>query len=610
MSAQRIKVDDIVVLLSGDSGDGMQLIGKTFSEANANLGKDISVLTNYPAEIRAPAGSPSGVSGFKLKFGKHALTPGDECDVMVAMNPAALKTNVDKIKNGSTIIIDEDYFVQPWIKKAGFETENVFEELGITSNKVISAPITSMTKEVLAESGLGTKDVTKSRNMMVLGILAWMFDVPVELVGEKIKSKFAKKPQIGENNVKVIQAGFNFGDNIHLQAPSYIVTSANKPKSGTYKNISGNVASAWALIAAAEKAGRELFLGSYPITPATEILQELEKRRDLGAKAFQAEDEIAGICSTIGAAFAGSLAATSTSGPGMALKSEAIGLAVMTELPIVIVNVQRGGPSTGLPTKTEQSDLYQALYGRNGDCPAVVIAASTPADCFDKTYHAAKIALENMTPVIVLTETYLANGFEPWRIPEMDELDPIVPPIATKKNSENEFLPYKRIEGTQVREWAIPGTPELQHRIGGLEKNLDGSVSTKPATHIQNVAIRQAKIEAIQVPELEVEGSQDADVLVVGWGSTYGFLSSAVHNLIGQGEKVAYAHFSYINPLPKNTEEVLRKYKKVVVCEINNGQFVNYLRSNFSNIEFKQYNNLSAQPFQIASLETEIKSHI
>jgi 2-oxoglutarate ferredoxin oxidoreductase subunit alpha len=589
----------------------MQLIGKLFSEANANLGKDISVLTNYPAEIRAPAGSPSGVSGFKLQFGKRALTPGDECDVLVAMNPASIKTNLDKLKNGTIIIVDEDYFVQPWIKKAGFETDDVIEEAKLADHKIIYAPITSLTKSSLEGADISKKEMTKSRNMLALGILCWMFDVPVDLIASRLKTKFAKKnPAIAENNIKVVTAGYNYGENTHLQTPAFKVNEAVKPKPGTYKNINGNTASAWGLIAAAEKAGLELFLGSYPITPATEILQELATRRDLGAKAYQAEDEIAGICSSIGAAFAGNLAATSTSGPGMALKSEAIGLAVMAELPLVIINVQRGGPSTGLPTKTEQADLNQALYGRNGDCPVVVLAATSPADCFDKSYEACKIALENMCPVIVLTEGYLANGFEPWRIPSMDELAPINPPIAKKKNSEEEFLPYLRPDGSLVREWAVPGTPELQHRIGGLEKALDGRVSTAPATHNQNVQIRQQKIDHIKVPDLKVEGEQEGDLLIVGWGSTHGFISSAIHNLENEGHKLSYAHFDYINPLPANTGEVLSKFKRVLVCEINNGQFVHYLKSNFSNLEYFQFNNLNAQPFQIVNIEEAIKNHL
>lgn len=606
MSAERKTVDDIIVLLSGDSGDGMQLIGKMFSEANANLGKDISVLTSYPAEIRSPAGSPSGVSGFKLRFGKQTLTPGDGCDVLMAMNPAALSTQYTSLNNGGIIIVDEDSMVQPWLKKAGFETEDPIAELKLSDRKIIYAPITTLAKSSLEDSGFNTKQMLKSRNMVALGMLCWMFDVPVDLIDSRLKSKFAKKaPAIYENNMKVIKAGYNYGQNTHLQIPSFVVRQSEKPTPGFYKNINGNVATAWGLIAAAEKAKLPTFIGSYPITPATDIVIEMANRRDLGIKAFQAEDEIAGICSTIGASFAGNLAVTSTSGPGMSLKNEAIGLAVMTELPIVIINVQRGGPSTGLPTKTEQSDLNQALYGRNGDCPAVVIASSTPADCFAKAYLAAKIALENMTPVILLTETYLANGFEPWRIPEMSELDDIQPPIATDPNSEEGFLPYKRQEGSHVRQWAIPGTPKLQHRIGGLEKNEHGTVS--PTSHAENVASRQAKIDSIVMPELEIEGDQEGDLLVVGWGSTYGFISSAVYNLRKAGHTVSYSHFAYLNPLPRNTQEVFAKFKRVLVCEINNGQFIHYIKGRVSGVEWFQYNNTSAVPFEIGDLETEIK---
>lgn len=600
MNKRIIEVDQVVVKFAGDSGDGMQLTGTQLSTTAALVGDNVSTFPDYPAEIRAPQGTVGGVSGFQLHFGKTVNTPGDFADVLVAMNPAALKANAKWIKDGGTIIIDIDSFTDRNLEKAGCEAEklkNLYE-----SYNVIEAPISSLTKDSLSETGLDAKSILRSKNMFALGIVYNLFNRPMDHSLKFLETKFAKKPEIAEANKKALKDGFNYAEAIQAM-PSYRIHSSQIEK-GKYRNISGNQATAWGLLAAAEKANLPFFIGSYPITPATEIIQEIAKRRDLGAKSFQAEDEIGGIVTSIGAAFAGNLAATSTSGPGLALKSEAIGLAVITELPLVVVNVQRGGPSTGLPTKTEQSDLFQALYGRNGESPVPVVAASTPSNCFDYAFAASKIALEHMTPVLLLTDGFIANGSEPWKYPAIADL----PQIKTKliaQNTEN-YLSYERDSETLVRSWAIPGMKGFEHRIGGLEKmDKTGNVSYTPENHELMSKYRDEKIKRITnyIPELEVEGNKDADTLVIGWGSTYGHLTTAVKELNDNKYKFAHAHFNYINPLPKNTEEVLSKYKKIIVCEINLGQFVNYLRMKFPKFNYEQYNKIQGLPFTVSELK-------
>ena len=559
-----IELEEVAIRFSGDSGDGMQLTGTLFSDATALLGNDISTFPDYPSEIRAPQGTVGGVSGFQVQFGhKHVNTPGDYAHVLIAMNPAAVKANARFMKPGGTIIYDSDSFTDKNLKKANFATDDPFSELKLDDYFKIPVPITSLTQEGLKEFGLDNKSVLRSKNMFALGLVCWMFGRPLDYVEEFIKNKFKKKPVVVDSNIKVLHDGYNYGMNMQHMTPSYLVNPA-EIENGIYRNVNGNHATAWGLLAAAEKSGLQLFLGSYPITPATDILSALSERKDLGVKTFQAEDEIAGIASAIGAAFTGSLAVTTTSGPGLALKSEAIGLAVMAELPLVIVNVQRGGPSTGLPTKTEQSDLMQALYGRNGESPIVVLAASTPSDCFYYAFMASKIALERMVPVLLLTDGFLGNGSEPWKIPQMADLPIITPRIA--KNAE-EFKAYKRDEKTLAREWAFPGMKGFEHRIGGLEKNEIGTVSHDPENHQKNTEIREEKVQRVadMIPELEICGDDEGgEVLVVGWGGTYGHLVSAVRELRREGKDVSLAHFNYIKPLPKNTEEVFSKFKKLL----------------------------------------------
>ena len=602
MDKKIIEVDQVVIKFAGDSGDGMQLTGTQFSNTSALIGDDVSTFPDYPAEIRAPQGTVGGVSGFQLHFGKIVDTPGDFADVLVAMNPAALKANIKWVKDGATIIIDTDSFTEKNFKKAGCSEEKlkeIYEDFN-----VIEAPITSLTKESLKDSGLDAKSITRSKNMFALGMVYCIFDRPLGHSINFFEKKFAKKPEIAEANKKVLKDGFNYAVTIHAM-PSFRVHTATIEK-GTYRNINGNTATAWGLLAAAEKANLPLFLGSYPITPASEILVEIENRRDLGAKAFQAEDEIGGIVTSIGASFAGHLAATSTSGPGLALKSEALGLAVITELPLVVIDVQRGGPSTGLPTKTEQSDLFQALFGRNGESPLPVIAASTPSNCFYYAYEAAKIALEHMTPVLLLTDGFIANGTEPWKIPSMKDMPEIKTQFVGK--DEKQYLPYSRDE-RMVRKWAVPGMKGFEHRIGGLEKMKDtGNVSYIPENHEIMSIEREKKVEYIQekVPDLKVEGNADADVLVVGWGSTYGHLTTAVREMNNEGKKVAHAHFNYINPLPKNTNEILSKYKEIIVFELNLGQFAKYLRMMHPNNNYEYYDKIQGLPLTV----TEIKQKV
>ncbi|MCD6555885.1 MAG: 2-oxoacid:acceptor oxidoreductase subunit alpha [Bacteroidales bacterium] len=602
MDKKIIEVDQVVIKFAGDSGDGMQLTGTQFSNTSALIGDDVSTFPDYPAEIRAPQGTVGGVSGFQLNFGKKVDTPGDFADVLVAMNPAALKANVVWAKDGATIIIDTDAFTDKNFVKAGCNEEKLKEIYN--DFNVIEAPITSLTKESLKDSGLDAKSMVRSKNMFALGMVYCIFDRPKEHSVTFLEKKFAKKPAVAEANIKVLKDGFNYAVTIHAM-PSYRVHSSTIEK-GVYRNVNGNTATAWGLLAAAEKANLPFFLGSYPITPASEILVEIEKRRDLGAKAFQAEDEIGGIMTSIGAAFAGHLAATSTSGPGLALKGEALGLAVITELPLVVVNVQRGGPSTGLPTKTEQSDLFQALFGRNGESPVPVIAASTPSNCFNYAFEAAKIALEHMTPVVLLTDGFIANGTEPWKIPAMKDMPEITTQFIGKDTKE--YLPYLR-DKKMVRKWAVPGMKGYEHRIGGLEKmEVTGNVSYVPENHEAMSIERDEKVKNIanDIPELEIEGNKDAEVLVVGWGSTYGHLTTAVREMNEAGTKVAHAHFNYINPLPKNTADVLSKYKEIIVFELNLGQFAKYLRMMHPNNHYEYFDKVQGLPLTV----TEIKEKV
>lgn len=604
--AKVIELEEVAIRFSGDSGDGMQLTGTLFSDATALMGNDISTFPDYPSEIRAPQGTVGGVSGFQVQFGhKHVNTPGDFAHVLVAMNPAAVKANAKFMKPGGTIIYDQDTFNEKNLKKANFLTDDPFAECKLDDYFKIPVPITSLTAESLKDFGLDNKSILRSKNMFALGLVCWMFNRPLELVEKFVLGKFAKKKEVAESNLKVLRDGYNYGEMVQHMTPTYIVHPAEIEK-GTYRNINGNHATAWGFIAAAEKAGLELFIGSYPITPATDILQALADRKDLGIKSFQAEDEIAGISSAIGAAYAGDLAITTTSGPGFALKSEALGLAVMAELPLVVVNVQRGGPSTGLPTKTEQSDLLQTLYGRNGECPVVVLAASTPSDCFYYAYYSAKIALERMVPVVLLTDGFLGNGSEPWRVPSMSDLPEIKPRIAKSAES---FKAYARDNNILAREWAIPGTPGFEHLIGGLEKNISGSVSHDPDNHQKNCEIREEKVARVVdlVPDLEVLGDESGDVLIVGWGGTYGHLISTLRELRKEGKKVGLAHFNYIKPLPKNTKDVFGKFGKIMVCELNLGQFASYLRDKVPGFDYRQYNKVKGLPFTVQEIKNSIE---
>ncbi|RHO61491.1 2-oxoacid:acceptor oxidoreductase subunit alpha [Coprobacter fastidiosus] len=599
------ELEKVVIRFSGDSGDGMQLAGNLFSNISAAIGNEISTFPDYPAEIRAPQGTLGGVSGFQVHIGKGVYTPGDKADVLVAMNPAALKTNTKYVKPNAVVIIDTDSFQKNDLEKAAFLTEDPFKELNMNSVQVVPVAITSLVKDSLADSGLDNKTILRCKNMFALGLICWLFDRPLDQAAHLLKNKFAKKPSVLEANIKVMTDGYNYGNNIHASVSTYRIETKSAKK-GFYTDVNGNRATALGLIAASEKSGLPLFLGSYPITPASDILHELAKRKDLGVKVVQAEDEIAGICTAIGASFAGNLAATSTSGPGLALKSEAIGLAVMAELPLVIIDVQRGGPSTGLPTKSEQTDLLQALYGRNGESPVVVLAASTPTNCFDMAFAASKIALEHMTPVILLTDAFIANGSSAWRIPEMEEYPEIHPQYVYNDLLKDNWKPYKRNPETNVRYWAIPGTEGFMHRLGGLEKDcITSAISTDPANHQKMTDMRQAKIDYIanEIPELEILGNPEADLLVVGWGGTYGHLYSAVESMNAIGKKVAMVHFNYINPMPKNTEEILRRYKKIVVCELNNGQFATQLCAKIPGLtNVSRFNKVQGQPFMVSEL--------
>ena len=605
-----IDLSDVVIRFSGDSGDGMQLTGTLFSDTSALLGNGISTFPDYPAEIRAPQGTVAGVSGFQVHIGARRVSnPGDYCDVLVAMNPAALKANRKWLKKGATVILDGDSLTIENLKKAGYETEDPIAELKLEDYNVVIPNMTSLTRAALEGSGLDNRAVVKCKNMFALGICFYLYNRPADHARKYIDSKFAKKnPAVAEANKRVIDAGYDYAANTHQFANTYSVAAAPLAK-GTYRSISGNVATAWGFCAASEKSGRPLFCGSYPITPATVILEELAKRKDLGVKAVQAEDEIAGICTAIGAAFAGNMAVTTTSGPGLSLKSEALGLAVMAELPLVVVDVQRGGPSTGLPTKTEQSDLSQALYGRNGECPLVVVAASSPSDCFHYAFEAARIAMEHMTPVILLTDGFIANGSEPWRIPSMSEYPEIHPPVVDEA-PEGGYMPYARNERL-ARGWAFPGKAGLEHRVGGLEKHsLKGVISHDPANHQLMVETRARKVALVQedIPALSLIGEQTGDLLVVGWGGTKGHLQSAVEQLQDEGKRISLAHFNYINPLPKGVAEAFAGFRKIVVCELNEGQFANYLRQSFQTTEFAQYNKCEGQPFTVVELKDKFYS--
>ena len=597
------ELDNVVVRFSGDSGDGMQLAGNIFSTVSATVGNSISTFPDYPADIRAPQGSLTGVSGFQVHIGADVVyTPGDQCDVLVAMNAAALKTQYRYAKPGATIIIDTDSFGQTDLDKAQFKTTDYLGEMGIDPDRVIACPITTMVKDALADSGMDNKAMLKCRNMFALGLVCWLFSRDLNLVANFLREKFAKKPAIAEANIKVIQAGYDYGHNTHSSATNVYRIESKHKVPGRYMDITGNKATAYGFIAAAEKAGLKLYLGSYPITPATDVLHELSKHKSLGVTTVQCEDEIAGCASSVGAAFGGALAVTSTSGPGICLKSEAMNLAVIMELPLVVLDVQRGGPATGLPTKSEQTDLLQVLFGRNGESPMPVIAALSPVDCFDAAYDAAKMALEHMTPVVLLTDAFIANGSGAFKLPDLDKMAPINPPYVPEE-LKGTWTPYMRAENG-TRYWAVPGREGFQHILGGLEKDdKTGAISTAPENHDLMTRKRQAKIDNIVVPDLQVVGdADDADLLIVGFGSTYGHLHAAMDEMRKQGKKVALAQFRYINPLPKNTAEVLKKYKKVVVAEQNMGQLAAYLRMKVDGFVPAQFNQVKGQPFVVNEL--------
>ena len=598
------ELEHVVVLFSGDSGDGMQLAGNIFSNVSATVGNGISTFPDYPADIRAPQGSLTGVSGFRVHIGAGKVyTPGDKCDVLVAMNAAALKTQYKNCKPQGTIIIDTDSFSPRDLRKADFATDDYLKEMGIDPDRVVACPITKMVKDCLADTGMDNKSMLKCRNMFALGLVCWLFNRDLELVNNFLLDKFKKKLAIAEANIKVVAAGYDYGHNIHASVPNTYRIETKKKVPGRYMDITGNKATAYGLMAAAEKAGLTLFLGSYPITPATDILHELAKHKSMGVVTVQCEDEISGAASAIGAAFAGALAATSTSGPGICLKSEALNLAVIDELPLVIIDVQRGGPSTGLPTKSEQTDLLQVLYGRNGESPMPVIAATSPTDCFDAAFAACKMALEYMTPVVLLTDAFIANGSSAWKLPNLEDLPEIRPHYATEAQR-YKYTPYKLDEYSNVRYWAVPGMEGYEHILGGLEKDgKTGAISTDAENHNLMDHLRFDKVARIPVPDLEVQGDKDdADLLIVGFGSTYGHLYSAMQELRAKGYKIALAQFKYVNPLPKNTAEVLSRYKKVVVAEQNLGQLAALLRIRINNFAPYQYNQVKGQPFVVQEL--------
>ena len=599
-------INDVVIRFAGDSGDGMQLSGSIFSDVAAILGNQISTFPNYPAEIRAPHGSLAGVSSFQVRIGTEGVyTPGDYADVLVAMNPSALKVNVKAIKNNATIIYDSSAFDASGLKKGEYTSEDPFLELGLTNNTIIPVAITEMTRESLKEFDMDLKSVDRCRNMLALGVVLWLYNKDISPAEELLKKKFGKKPTILQANIKVLTDGYNYGHNTHASATTYHIEGRDQ-RPGHYTEITGNEATALGLVAAAEKSGRQLFLGSYPITPATDILHTLAKLKALGVKTVQAEDEIAGITTAIGASYAGALGVTSTSGPGLALKSEALGYAVITELPLLLIDVMRGGPSTGLPTKSEQTDLMQALYGRNGESPLVVMAATTPTDCFDTAFEAAQIALEHMTPVILLTDAYLGNGASAWRIPDLSTYPEIKPPyVESNYQGEKPWKPYFRDPESYVRYWAIPGVEGFTHRVGGLEKDSEtGVISTDPRNHARMVGYRKEKIARIahRLPQQEIIGDEDAELLVIGWGSTYGHILSAVEEIRAAGRKIAMTHFKYINPLPSNTAELIKRFEKVVVVEQNLGQFAAYLSGQIGGLDLYKVNKVEGQPLKVREI--------
>ena len=601
------ELEEVVVRFSGDSGDGMQLAGNIFSTVSATIGNDISTFPDYPADIRAPQGSLTGVSGFQVHIGAEKVyTPGDKCDVLVAMNVAALKTQYKFAKSTACIIIDTDAFQKSDLDKAAFTTDNPIEEMGIKQD-VIAAPISQMVKDCLADTGMDNKSMLKCRNMFAVGLVCWLFNRDLNIAEDFIREKFSKKPEIAEANIKVVRAGYDYGHNTHASVAHTYKIESKAAVPGKYMDITGNKATAYGFIAAAEKAGLKLYLGSYPITPATDVLHELSKHKSLGVTTVQCEDEIAGCASAIGASYAGALAVTSTSGPGICLKSEAMNLAVIMELPLVVLDVQRGGPATGLPTKSEQTDLLQVLFGRNGESPMPVVAASTPGNCFDYAFWASKIAVEHMTPVVLLTDGFLGNGAQPWKIPSLKDYPSITPRVAKEGD---DYKPYARDPETLARMWALPGTKGLEHRIGGLEKvNVTGEISYVPENHQIMTDLRDAKVAKIAdyIPQQEIFGSQNGgDTLVVGWGGTYGHLYSVVRELREEGKDVSLAHFNFINPLPKNTDEVLGKFKKIIVCELNLGQFAQYLRAKFPHYTYYQYNKVAGLPFTVVELKEKI----
>ncbi|WP_310726004.1 2-oxoacid:acceptor oxidoreductase subunit alpha [Streptomyces sp. N2A] len=614
------RLDRVIIRFAGDSGDGMQLTGDRFTSETASFGNDLSTLPNFPAEIRAPAGTLPGVSSFQLHFADHdILTPGDAPNVLVAMNPAALKANLADVPRGAEIIVNTDEFTKRPMAKVGYDTSPL-EDGSLSAYNVHPVPLTTLTIEALKDFGLSRKEAERSKNMFALGLLSWMYHRPTEGTEKFLRAKFAKKPDIAEANVTAFRAGWNFGETTEDFAVSYEVAPATKAfPTGTYRNISGNLALSYGLVAASQQADLPLYLGSYPITPASDILHELSKHKNFGVRTFQAEDEIAGIGAALGAAFGGSLAVTTTSGPGVALKSETIGLAVSLELPLLIVDIQRGGPSTGLPTKTEQADLLQAMYGRNGEAPVPIVAPKTPADCFDAALEAARIALTYRTPVFLLSDGYLANGSEPWRIPEVTELPDLRVQFASGPNhvavdGTEVFWPYKRDERTLARPWAVPGTPGLEHRIGGIEKqDGTGNISYDPANHDFMVRTRQAKVDGIEVPDIEVDDPATdglgANILVIGWGSTYGPITAAVRRVRGAGERIAQAHLRHLNPFPRNLGEVLARYDKVIVPEMNLGQLATLLRAKHL-VDARSHTQVSGMPFKAEQLAEVFKEAI
>jgi 2-oxoglutarate ferredoxin oxidoreductase subunit alpha len=615
------RLDRVIIRFAGDSGDGMQLTGDRFTSETASFGNDLSTLPNFPAEIRAPAGTLPGVSSFQLHFADHdILTPGDAPNVLVAMNPAALKANIADVPRGAEIIVNTDEFTKRAMQKVGYAA-NPLEDGSLDGYNVHPVPLTTMTVEALKEFELSRKEAERSKNMFALGLLSWMYHRPTEGTEKFLRTKFAKKPEIAAANLAAFRAGWNFGETTEDFAVSYEVAPASQTfPTGTYRNISGNLALSYGLIAASQQADLPLYLGSYPITPASDILHELSKHKNFGVRTFQAEDEIAGIGAALGAAFGGSLAVTTTSGPGVALKSETIGLAVSLELPLLVIDIQRGGPSTGLPTKTEQADLLQAMYGRNGEAPVPIVAPRTPADCFEAAMEAARIALTYRTPVLLLSDGYLANGSEPWRVPETDELPDLRVQFAqgpnhTLDDGTEVFWPYKRDPGTLARPWAVPGTPGLEHRIGGIEKqDGSGNISYDPANHDFMVRTRQAKIDGIDVPDLEVDDptagtDAAADTLVLGWGSTYGPITAAVRRLRTAGEHIAQAHLRHLNPFPRNLGAVLRRYDKVVIPEMNLGQLATLVRARYL-VDAHSYNQVNGMPFKAEQLATALKEAI